>query len=133
MEGLEFKGLSEGDFLHFARQHGTSVEIGRIGTYLDDTHDIKGEPRLFEERVLPRLEAFAPDLIMISAGFDAMRQDPIGDLRLDDPDLAWATEKIAAIAARCCEGRLVSALEGGYNPGATASACAAHVRALMAA
>ena len=89
--------------------------------------------RLFEERVLPRLEAFAPDLIMISAGFDALRQDPIGDLRLDDADFSWATEKIAAIAARCCEGRLVSALEGGYNPGATASACAAHVRALMAA
>ena len=88
--------------------------------------------RLFEERVLPRLFSFAPDLIMISAGFDALRQDPIGDLKLDDSDIFWATEKLAAIAARCCDGRLVSALEGVYNPGATSSACAAHVRALMA-
>ena len=89
--------------------------------------------RLFGERVLPRLESFAPDLIFISAGFDALRQDPIGDLRFDDADFAWATEELAAIAARLCEGRLVSVLEGGYNPGATASACAVHVRALMAA
>jgi acetoin utilization deacetylase AcuC-like enzyme len=89
--------------------------------------------RLFENKVLPRLVSFAPDLIMISAGFDALRQDPIGDLNLDDSDFFWATEKLTVIAARRYEGRLVSALEGGYNPGATSFACAAHVRALMAA
>ncbi len=89
--------------------------------------------RLFAQKVLPRLTFFAPDFVLVSAGFDALLADPIGGLRCDASDLAWATREIAKVADQCCAGRLVSVLEGGYNPGAVASAGAAHVRALMAA
>ena len=89
--------------------------------------------RAFAERIAPRLKAFKPDFVFVSAGFDAHRSDPIGDLRLDEADFTWVTERIAAIAAECCSGRLVSVLEGGYAPRAVASAGAAHVQALMAA
>ena len=89
--------------------------------------------RLFAQKVLPRLTFFAPDFVLISAGFDALRADPIGGLRFDAADLVWATREIAKVAQRCCAGRLVSVLEGGYNPRTVASACAAHIRALMAA
>ncbi len=87
----------------------------------------------FEDRILARLEEFRPDFLFVSAGFDAHRLDPLGDMRLEDSDYLWATEKLTDIAARHCDGRLVSALEGGYNPKAVASAGAAHVRSLMAA
>ncbi len=86
-----------------------------------------------QSEVLPALSAFKPDFVFISAGFDAHAADPLAGLRLDDDDFAWATEEIAAIAAECCAGRLVSTLEGGYNLDALASACAAHVGVLMAA
>jgi len=87
----------------------------------------------FEARILARLEEFRPDFLLVSAGFDAHRLDPLGDLRLEDADYAWVTAALADIAERHCAGRLVSALEGGYQPKAVASAGAAHVRALMAA
>jgi acetoin utilization deacetylase AcuC-like enzyme len=89
--------------------------------------------RAFRDVVLPALEAFAPEFILISAGFDAHRADPLASLRLEESDFAWATEALAAVAARFCEGRVVSTLEGGYDLEATARSAAAHVRALMAA
>ena len=89
--------------------------------------------REFAAKVLPALAAFEPDFVFISAGFDALGADPIGNLRLSNADLAWATAEVAALAGVHCGGRLVSALEGGYNPHSLGPACAAHVRALMAA
>jgi acetoin utilization deacetylase AcuC-like enzyme len=86
----------------------------------------------FEERILPALETFAPDLMMISAGFDAHRRDPLAWLNLDESDFAWATAVLAGIAARYAQGRIVSTLEGGYDLTALASSAAAHVRTLMA-
>lgn len=83
-------------------------------------------------KIFPALEKFAPDLIMISAGFDAHAADPLSSLRLDEDDYVWATAELAALAARLCEGRLVSVLEGGYDVEALARSVAAHVRALMA-
>ncbi|MCW5746118.1 MAG: histone deacetylase family protein [Alphaproteobacteria bacterium] len=85
------------------------------------------------ERILPALRAFEPALVIISAGFDAHTDDPLAELRLTEDDYAWATEALLAVARDCAAGRLVSALEGGYNLKALARSTAAHVRALMAA
>jgi acetoin utilization deacetylase AcuC-like enzyme len=87
----------------------------------------------FNEFIFPALEDFRPDFLFISAGFDAHRRDPLAQLDLVEEDYAWVTERLAQIAARHCEGRLVSVLEGGYDLAALAGSAAAHVRALMAA
>jgi acetoin utilization deacetylase AcuC-like enzyme len=87
----------------------------------------------FEERILPALRNFCPDIVLISAGFDAHRDDPLANLRLTEPDFAWATEKIADIANRRAGGRLVSMLEGGYNLAALARSVGVHVKVLMQA
>ena len=84
-------------------------------------------------RVLPALEAFAPDLIVISAGFDAHWRDPLAGLNLKAEDFAWATEAVMAIADRTCGGRIVSLLEGGYDLTGLAESVAAHVAVLMTA
>ena len=86
-----------------------------------------------ESRVLPALVAFRPELILISAGFDAHRDDPLAALELVEADYHWITEQLVRIAAEQCGGRLVSTLEGGYNLSALAASVAAHVDALMAA
>ena len=72
-----------------------------------------------------------PDLVLISAGFDAHQDDPLANLRLVEPDFAWATAKIAEIADKHAQGRLVSMLEGGYNLAALAKSVGVHVKALM--
>jgi acetoin utilization deacetylase AcuC-like enzyme len=83
------------------------------------------------DRLLPAVDAFRPQLILVSAGFDAHRLDPLGGLDLDDDDYAWITREIVAIAERHGGGRVVSTLEGGYSLTALAEAGAAHVRALL--
>jgi acetoin utilization deacetylase AcuC-like enzyme len=87
----------------------------------------------FSGAILPALESFAPDFVFISAGFDAHRDDPLAGLALDESDFGWATKEICAVAKRCCGGRVVSALEGGYDLEALARSARAHVRALMEA
>ena len=83
------------------------------------------------ERVIPALDAFQPQILIISAGFDADRRDPVGGLKWDPDDYAWVTRELAAVVARHGNGRVVSVLEGGYSPRAVATSGAAHVRALM--
>jgi acetoin utilization deacetylase AcuC-like enzyme len=85
------------------------------------------------EWIMPQLGYFAPDLVMISAGFDAHKADPLGGLRLDESDFIWVTEQLTGFAERYCGGRVVSTLEGGYDLAALAGSTAAHVAALMAA
>ncbi len=85
----------------------------------------------FDDRVLPRLRDFRPELIVISAGFDAHMRDPLANLNLVEADFAWATQKIMDIADQCADGRVVSLLEGGYDLEALAYSAAAHVTALM--
>ncbi len=80
---------------------------------------------------MPALHRFSPDFLLISAGFDAHRADPLAELMLDEEDFAWVTGELREAAAVCCDGRLVSVLEGGYNVSALASSVAAHVAALM--
>jgi acetoin utilization deacetylase AcuC-like enzyme len=85
------------------------------------------------ELILPALEDFRPDLVMISAGFDAHRRDPLAQLNLVEADYAWVTERLLECAGRHCSGRVVSSLEGGYDLEALAASAAAHVGALLAA
>ena len=84
------------------------------------------------QRILPALDAFRPELVLISAGFDAHRSDPLAQLMLDEEDYTWVTEKLIEIAYRHAGGRLISALEGGYDLAALGASAAAHIRVLMA-
>jgi acetoin utilization deacetylase AcuC-like enzyme len=86
-----------------------------------------------ENRVLPALKNFSPDIILISAGFDAHRADPLASLELIEDDFMWITEQLVDIADRQCKGRLVSMLEGGYDLTALARSVGVHVKTLMAA
>ena len=85
----------------------------------------------FESRILPALGDFAPDIVLVSAGFDAHRDDPLANLGLMEADFAWATQRLAEAAQRHAGGRLVSLLEGGYNLTALARSVAVHVKTLM--
>jgi acetoin utilization deacetylase AcuC-like enzyme len=86
----------------------------------------------YEGIVFPALRAFDPDLVMISAGFDAHRDDPLANLNWGSQDFGWVTAGICQIAAECCAGRVVSTLEGGYDLDGLASAVRAHLDALIA-
>jgi acetoin utilization deacetylase AcuC-like enzyme len=85
----------------------------------------------FTSRVLPSVEAFQPDLIVISAGFDAHHRDPLAEINLTEADFDWATGQLMESAARHANGRLVSLLEGGYDLEGLAFSVAAHVGRLM--
>jgi acetoin utilization deacetylase AcuC-like enzyme len=85
---------------------------------------------LVTQHWLPRLEAFAPEMVFISAGFDAHREDDLGQMGLVEADYAWITRQIKAVADRYAHGRIVSCLEGGYNLDALARSAEAHIRAL---
>jgi acetoin utilization deacetylase AcuC-like enzyme len=86
---------------------------------------------LVAREILPRLDAFAPELILVSAGFDGHRADPLAGLRLEAEDFGQVTADLVAIAEAHAGGRLVSTLEGGYDLPALAASAAAHVRAMM--
>ncbi len=83
------------------------------------------------DTILPALRDFAPDFIIISAGFDAHERDPLANLNVQTADFGWVTLEIMKVADECCEGRLVSNLEGGYDLGALGASVAVHVTALM--
>jgi acetoin utilization deacetylase AcuC-like enzyme len=85
----------------------------------------------FEQSILPRLRDFHPDLIVISAGFDAHVRDPLANLNLVEADFGWVTRQIMAVADQSAQGRVVSVLEGGYDLEGLAQSAAAHVTALM--
>ena len=87
----------------------------------------------FETVILPRLRDFRPDLIVISAGFDAHMRDPLANLNLLEADFDWATRKLMEVADACARGRIVSVLEGGYDLEGLANSACAHVAALMQA
>jgi acetoin utilization deacetylase AcuC-like enzyme len=84
-----------------------------------------------ESVVLPRVNAFAPDLIVISAGFDAHWRDPLANINLVEADFGWATRELMDIAERRCGGRIVSLLEGGYDLEGLAKSAAEHTKTLM--
>ncbi|NQV54591.1 MAG: histone deacetylase family protein [Rhodospirillales bacterium] len=101
-----------------------NIPVARRYSGKDFTESLKS-------RILNLLREFKPEFILLSAGFDAHRADPVGDLALDNEDFAQITRDIISVAKQCCGGRIVSVLEGGYRPSAVAAAGASHVRELM--
>jgi acetoin utilization deacetylase AcuC-like enzyme len=87
----------------------------------------------YDGRILPALEAFRPDFLFISAGFDADYRDPLAGLSWKPEDFAWVTGRLTEVADRVCEGRIVSMLEGGYDRQGLATGVSAHVEMLMGA
>jgi acetoin utilization deacetylase AcuC-like enzyme len=85
---------------------------------------------LVQSQWLPRLHAFAPQLVLVSAGFDAHREDDMGQLGLVEQDYAWLTQQIKQVANEHAQGRIVSVLEGGYNLSALGRSVEAHLRVL---
>ncbi|MGR8997752.1 MAG: histone deacetylase family protein [Gammaproteobacteria bacterium] len=81
--------------------------------------------------ILPALKSFKPELLLVSAGFDAHRDDPLAAIRLVEDDFRWVTQELMDIADCCCNGKIISALEGGYNLNALAASAAVHVKTLM--
>jgi acetoin utilization deacetylase AcuC-like enzyme len=92
--------------------------------------DGRGFREAVQRAWLPALERFAPEVVFVSAGFDAHRDDPLAYLELADEDYTWVTQKIVELAARHARGRVVSTLEGGYDTGALARCVVEHVRVL---
>ena len=84
----------------------------------------------YEHVILPAVEAFAPELIIVSAGFDAHAADPLAGLNWREADFTWLTGAICDVADRVCGGRVVSTLEGGYDLSALGSSVAAHLKVL---
>ncbi len=84
----------------------------------------------YEAQTFPAIEAFKPDLLLISAGFDAHKDDPLAGLMLEDDDYFWVTERLCALADKHCGGKVISALEGGYNLEALKTSVSAHLKAL---
>lgn len=129
--------------LFFASSHqyphypgtGASDESGAHGNIVNAPlpagTDGGGFRKAFERDILPALDSFAPDFVLISAGFDGHKDDPLSDMGLEEDDFFWATRQILAVAHRHADGRVVSALEGGYNLRALGASAAAHVKALM--
>jgi acetoin utilization deacetylase AcuC-like enzyme len=114
---------------------GSARETGEAGTIVNAPLRAGDGGEAFraavDETVLPRLRAFGPDLVIISAGFDAHRRDPLANLNLVEADFLWATEALMDAAATACDGRVVSVMEGGYDLQALAGSVAVHVGALM--
>ncbi|MGC5778065.1 histone deacetylase family protein [Methylobacterium sp. NFXW15] len=112
-----------------ASERGEKNTIVNVPLHANDDGEVFREA--FENGILSRLEAFRPDLIIISAGFDAHRLDPLANLRLEAEDFAWATRRLMEAAERSAGGRVVSVLEGGYSLEGLSRSVSAHVNALM--
>ena len=114
---------------------GARDEIG-VGNIFNAPLPIEAEGFLFrrawEDVLLPAVHDFRPQLLLVSAGFDAHWRDPLAQLRLQAGDYAWITDELVALANRHCGGRIVSSLEGGYDLSALAESCVAHVGGLSA-
>lgn len=98
---------------------------------LSDGDDGSKFKEAFRERILPAVENFSPDFLMISAGFDAHYRDPLAGLNLVDDDFDWVTGKLMEISGKYCNNRLVSLLEGGYDLQGLAESASAHVKRMM--
>ncbi len=114
---------------------GSRAESGVAGNIVNIPLARGSDPALFRramrDELLPALRAFAPELLIISAGFDAHHLDPLGGLALTDDDFHWITRELMRAVADGADGRIVSTLEGGYSQQGLASGTAAHVHALM--
>jgi acetoin utilization deacetylase AcuC-like enzyme len=114
-----------------ARERGSANNI--VNAPLQPGSDGAAFRAAWSDTILPELDRFAPGLLIVSAGFDAHKLDPLAQLRLETSDYAWITRELMQVAAVHCNGRLVSVLEGGYDLVALAASAATHVRGLMLA
>ena len=112
--------------------HETGVDNNVLNVPLPDGTGSARFREVIESRVLPAVDAFRPELLLVSAGFDAHAADPLAGMRLTEDDFAWVTERICDLADSHCKGRVVSSLEGGYDLEALAASAAAHVDVLIA-
>jgi acetoin utilization deacetylase AcuC-like enzyme len=119
-----FPGTGKPSFTGVGNICNTALAAGSGGKEMRDA---------YENRIFPALEAFHPDFLLLSAGFDADYRDPLGGLTWRPEDFAWVTARLCEIADRLCEGRIVSMLEGGYDRQGLMAGAAAHVETLMAA
>lgn len=114
---------------------GAASERGEHGTIVNVPLAAGDDGAIFREALnvvlLRRIEAFQPDLLVISAGFDAHWRDPLANLNLTERDFGWATRRLVEVSARVCGGRIVSVLEGGYDLIGLSASVAAHVSELM--
>lgn len=111
--------------------HETGAHDNVMNVPLAPMTDGNAMRRAYEAEVIPALLDFRPELLLISAGFDAHAADPLANLDWTAEDFAWLTERLCDVAEDCCGGRVVSTLEGGYDLDALGLSAAAHVRALM--
>jgi acetoin utilization deacetylase AcuC-like enzyme len=107
--------------------HGYTMNIPFMPGATDDDYRFA-----FERRIVPAVARFAPQMILVSAGFDAHEDDPLGNLSLTDTIFGWMTEQLVELSQRHTQGRLVSVLEGGYDPGVLSRCVPEHVRLLNA-
>ena len=114
---------------------GAIYEVGGhnnvVNAPLEPHADGRALRRVFAQEIMPALERHQPEMIFISAGFDAHARDPLANLNFTEEDFAWATRSLCDFAEQCCQGRVVSTLEGGYDLQALAASVAAHVSVLM--
>jgi acetoin utilization deacetylase AcuC-like enzyme len=110
-------------------QRGEHYQIVNAPLRAGDTGEVFREA--MDVAILPRLADFSPDLVIISAGFDAHHRDPLANLNLVEGDFIWITRRLMEVAQKCCCGRIVSMLEGGYHLQSLALSAAAHVAVLM--
>ncbi len=111
--------------------HETGAANNVVNVALPDGSNGAAMRAAYGDVILPAVERFAPELIIISAGFDAHRDDPLAGLNWERDDFIWLTQEICRLAARICQGRVVSTLEGGYDLDALGECAAAHVKVLM--
>lgn len=115
---------------------GAAEERGRAGGTILNAPQAPGRTdtdylRVFREVLRPAVDAFAPEFVLVSAGFDAHRDDPLASMQLTEAGFADLTREVVSLAADHCQGRLVSVLEGGYDLESLAASCAAHLRVLL--
>ena len=110
--------------------HETGGHSNVINCPLPEGADSKAFRAVMELQILPAVERWAPELLLISAGFDAHKADPLAGMNLAEVDFAWITKRLCELASKHCQGRVVSCLEGGYNLEALAASAVAHVKVL---
>jgi acetoin utilization deacetylase AcuC-like enzyme len=115
---------------HYPNRLDDLVQPNIVNTPLQAGSDGSVFRAAIERDWLPAIEAHDPDIVFVSAGFDAHKEDPLADIRLVEDDYRWVTDFIVAMANQYAQGRIVSTLEGGYNLNALARSVAAHLEAL---
>lgn len=131
-DGVFYISTHEGGIFPGTGSGRDNIEDRVLNIPLPHGTDSRAFRNIYEDQVFPAIDAYAPELVMISAGFDAHKNDPLAGLMLEKDDFQWITEKLCALADKHCGGKVVSVLEGGYNLEALKESASAHIKALAA-